>query len=121
MKLVKVKNKYMFVSDKVSPEGEHYYLHYYDRKSKETRLIQLTHLYEKPKDKSAQLRKNYIQEMKFKDLYLPSGVKNRYFNTDVKGNKLKYSSPIYTILGTVPQRQAKKVLSFAKTPEKRIK
>lgn len=121
MKLVKVKNKYMFESEKVSPDAEHYYLHYYDRKSKETRLIQLTHIYEKPYEKTVKLRKNFLTEMKFKDLYLPSGVNNNYLNTDVNGNKLKYSSRIYTILGTAPQHQAKKVLAFAKTPYERKK
>lgn len=110
MKIVKIKNKYMFNSAK--PEQEHTYLHYYDRKAKETRLIQTTHLYEIPPKKRQNLRYGVLKEFKFKDSYLPSGVNNHYLNTDINGKKLPYRSNMYKYVGTVSQKQAKKVLSF---------
>ena len=110
MKLVKIKNKYMFNS--VSPEKEHTYLHYYDKKSKETRLIQTTHIYEKPFEKRRFLKFGVLKEFKFKDCYLPSGVNNHYINSDIKGKKLPYRSNMYKVIGTIPQKQANKIISF---------
>ena len=63
-KLVSIKNKYIFSSSK--PDNSHYYLKYYDKKHKETRLVGLTHLYSVSKGHKESLAKGYLKEEKFK-------------------------------------------------------
>jgi len=116
MRLINIKNKYIFHSDK--PEQSHRYLLYYDRKYKETRLVKTTHLYEIPEKKKYKLKKGYIKEFKFKGEYLPTGVKNEYITKDINGNKLKYKSLNYKNKRAIPENQAKKIKAFAKYTDK---
>ena len=111
MQIVKIKNKYMFESKK--GEREHYYLKYYDRKTKETRLIEMTHLYEIPSETRIKKKKKFLMEAKFKDLYLPSGINNSYYTTDILGDKLPYKSKIYKTIGTIPRKTAQRIIVFA--------
>lgn len=116
MKLVKIKDKYIFKSK--HPNREHTYLHYFDTKTKETRLIGTTHIYELQDKKKSDIKKGFLKEYKFKCLYLPSGVKNHYINSDIKGNKLPYHSNKYKTIGIIPNKQAKEIISFARKRSK---
>lgn len=111
-KLVSIKNKHIFNSNK--PETSHYYVKYYDKKNKETRLVGLTHLYDISEGNKQRLSKGLIKEEKFKALYLPSGVKNKYIRKDINGKPLKYNSSIYTDVQVVSKRQTKRIVRFAK-------
>lgn len=55
MRLVRIKNKYLYESD--NPEGVHTYAVYYDKKTKRNRAVALTHLYQKDEKRFA--KKNY--------------------------------------------------------------
>ncbi len=89
------------------------YLYVYDRKTKETRLIEMTHLYEIPSEKRIKKKKKFLMEAKFKDLYLPSGINNSYYTTDILGDKLPYKSKIYKTIGTIPRKTAQRIIVFA--------
>jgi hypothetical protein len=112
MKLIKIRNKFMFKSN--NPNGTHTYLHYYNRKKKEVRLIQTTHLYEIPIKKQVAIKNGFLKEVKFKNLYLPSGVRDKYFRSDLNGKKLPYNSKKYLSPVTIPNKQAFSIIKFAK-------
>lgn len=86
MRLVKIKNKYLFKSD--NPDGTHTYAVYYDRKSKSYRAVGLTHLYLKDAKRFKQINKGFIKKMKFKEFETPSGVHDCYFEKNIKGKKI---------------------------------
>ncbi|MCD8372198.1 MAG: hypothetical protein LUD27_02725, partial [Clostridia bacterium] len=58
MRLVKIKNKYLFDSN--NPEGTHTYAVYRDNKTHELRAVALTHLYVKDEKRFKQVRKGNI-------------------------------------------------------------
>ena len=74
MRLFKIKNKYLFKSDK--PHGTHTYAVYKDKKTGENRAVALTHLYVKDDKRFQQVKKGNIAITKFKEFDVPSGVKN---------------------------------------------
>lgn len=86
MKLYKIRNDYMFNSDK--PQGVHVYAVYYDKKSKRYNAIKTTHLYTKDEKRFRQVKKGNIAVTKFKEFDVPSGVKNSYFSKNKYGTKI---------------------------------
>lgn len=118
MRLVKIKNKYLFQSNK--PHGNHTYAVYYDRKNKEYRAIGLTHLYVKDKKRFIQVAKGNIHVEKFKEFDTPTGVKNSYFNRNIKGNKinLKDKDIISVTKRHLSKVQSNRIKAFAKRKEK---
>ena len=87
MKLAKIKNKYMYKTDE-NDNGTHYYLIYYDRKSKSYYAAQLTHLYIKDEKRFIQVRKGNIQVIKLKEFEVPSGVRKDIYRTNINGGKI---------------------------------
>ncbi len=89
MKLVTIKNKFIFKpiseaqKNKYKPEQAHIYAAYKDKKSKQTRLIQMTHVIE-PR-KQADIKKGNLLMVKLPNVDMPSGVKREYFVKDAKG------------------------------------
>ena len=86
MRLVKIRNKYLFNSDK--PNGTHSYAVYYDRVHKENRAVALTHLYIKDQKRFRQVKKGNIMITNFKDFDTPTGVKNYYYSKNTNGQKI---------------------------------
>ncbi len=86
MRLAKIKNSYLFKSDK--PHGSHTYAIYYDKKNKENRAVALTHLYIKDEKRFKQVRKGNIRIEKFKEFDAPSGVQNYFYSRNTKNNKI---------------------------------
>lgn len=89
MKLVTIKNKFIFKptskseKTKYKPEQAHIYAAYKDKKSKQTRLIQMTHVIE-PR-KKADIKKGNLLMVKLPNVDMPSGVRSQYYTKDVKG------------------------------------
>lgn len=86
MRIVKIKNKYLFESD--NPEQVHSYAVYRDPKTREIRAVALTHVYIKDKKRFKQVRNGNITIMNFPDFTLPSGVQNYYYATNISGGKI---------------------------------
>lgn len=115
MRLVKIKNKYLFNSD--NPEQVHTYAVYYDKKNKSNRAIGLTHLYEKDNTRFSQLRRNMLMKEKFKEFETPTGVKNSYFSKNRFGNKIDLTDTRYVVkVGRryLPKSQSERIKKFAK-------
>lgn len=110
MQLFRIKNKYLFNS--VEPEKYHTYAVYKDERTNEVRAVQMTHLYRKDEKRFEQLNKGLIKKFKFDEFETPSGVKNYYFATDIKGKPLDLKNP------AVIKRSNKKV---PKTMENEIR
>lgn len=86
MRLVKIKNKYLYVSD--NPNGNHTYAVYRDKETNKNRAVALTHLYIKDNNRFTQVKKGNIIVTKFKEFEVPSGVKNYYYDTNVYGGNI---------------------------------
>ena len=119
MRLVKIKNSYLFKGN--NPNGVHTYAAYYDKKSKSTRAVGLTHLYVKDQKRFQQVTKGNIMVTKFKEFDVPSGVKNSYFDKNIHGKKInlkdmknvKFVSQRY-----LSKTQSNQIINFAKRREK---
>ncbi len=90
MKIAKIKNHYMFKSN--NPYGTHDWLIWKDRKTGETRAVELTHLYNKDPKRFAQLKAGLLKKMNFKHRETPSGVGKFYRNADAKGRPINPNS-----------------------------
>ena len=114
MRLVKIKNLYLFKSN--NPNGTHTYATYYDRKNKRYNAVQLTHLYVKDEKRFKQVSKGTIQIMKFKEFDVPSGVRNQYYTKNVNGGKidLKDKNVTYIAKNHLSKKQSDKIKLFAK-------
>ena len=77
----------MYKTDE-NDNGVHYYLVYYDRKSKSYHAVQLTHLYIKDKNRFKLVEKGFILVEKFKEFDVPSGVRDIVYTTNVNGTKI---------------------------------
>ena len=118
MKIVKIKNKYMFKSNR--PEQEHIYLLDYDKNIRGYKAIETTHIYEKPVNKSIKIKKGFLKEFLFKKLYLPSGVNNGYYTDTLQGNKITLATvEAKVIQNKIPDKQKEAVLKYAKRHIKR--
>lgn len=60
MRIYHIKDHYIF--DSQNKTGSHRYAVYKDKRSHETRLVQLTHLYEIPSRKLRQMRNGHIKK-----------------------------------------------------------
>ncbi len=126
VKLVKIKNKYMFNPTEKNqkdykPNGVHTYIVFKDAEE-HTHAIRTTHLYEKKK--FDQIEKNILMAMKLPGIKYPSGVRYGIISTDIEGKKLDlnkvHAVNINGKRGTyLSKKQAEKVLNFA--DRKRIK
>ena len=115
MRLVKIKNKYLFKSD--NPNGNHTYATYFDRKNKEYRAVALTHLYVKDDNRFKQVKKGNIKIEKFKEFDVPSGVQNYYYSRNIKGKKINLSDDKNVKLISkryLSKSQSNRIKSFAK-------
>lgn len=110
MRLAKIRNRYLFDSNK--PDGIHHYGIYYDRKTKEYRAVQLTHLYNRDEIRFAQLRKGFLSPIKLKEFETPTGIRNNYYSTDVNGKKIDIRNKDVEILRKLSPRQAKQIKDF---------
>ncbi|MBE5764015.1 MAG: hypothetical protein E7339_00235 [Clostridiales bacterium] len=113
MRLVKIKNRYLFKSN--NPNGTHTYATYYDRKNKRYNAIQLTHLYVKDNNRFKQVARGNIMVTKFKEFDVPSGVRNQYYFKNVSGGKidLKDKNVIYISKRHLSKKQSEKIKLFA--------
>lgn len=113
MRLFKIKNKEMYVTKSNKEKNmSHIYAVYKDKKTKEYRAIQLTHLYDPKREK--QLKKGYLKVEKLKQFQYPTGIHNKYYTKDINGNLLDFGRKTkYKKVGTVPTKQAKRIKDFA--------
>lgn len=119
MRLVKIKNRYMFKSS--NPNGVHTYATYYDRQNKRYNAIQLTHLYVKDANRFKQVSKGNIMVTKFKEFDVPSGVRNQYYNKNVNGGKINLNDKSNVKLVSkrhLNKKQSDKIKLFANKPYK---
>lgn len=120
VKLVKIKNKYMFTPKEkneqdYNPEGVHTYIVF---KYNDGRIgaIRTTHLYEKKKEN--QLNKKILMEMKLPGIRFRSGIRRGVITTDIEGEELDLNKVravnIKGNRGTyLSKKQAEKVFEFA--------
>lgn len=107
MKLYNIKNSYIY--DRRDDGRTHRYLVYKDRRTRELRIIQLTHLYEIPRNKMNRLRNGNIYEYKFKFYKLPSGVESGYRTKDINGNPIVLTRDNSTYVRKISRRVASKI------------
>lgn len=123
MKIVKIKNHYMFKSS--NPYGTHDWLIWNDGKSGETRAVELTHLYNKDPKRFAQLRKGLLKKMNFKHREMPSGVNKFYKTADSKGRPINQNSRFVNSnvyrKAHISSKQEKDVLNFVKRKKPKAK
>lgn len=98
-------------NDKV---GTHRYAVYFDRKTKEWRAVQLTHLYEIPSNKRKHLARGYIKKYKLACYALPSGIETGYITKDVNGNALQLTSNNSRGSYNLSKKDSSKIKSIAK-------
>lgn len=141
MKLVTIKNKYIFKPDeppkpkkkkdgekegpekKYNPNQAHIYAVYKDKETGETRLIQMTHVIE-PQKKSA-IKMGRLMMVQLPNVDMPSGVKNEYYTIDINGDpidlkKIKAADiPGKNKKATYVRKSlAEKIIAFAKKKHK---
>ena len=92
MKLVTIKNKYIFrprtdkEAAKYKPNEAHIYAAYTDEETGETRLVQMTHLYEERK--RIGIKQGYILPVKLPNVEFPSGTHDYYYSKDIDGKPI---------------------------------
>ena len=119
MRLVKIKNRYLFKSN--NPNGTHTYATYYDRKNKRYNAIQLTHLYVKDNNRFKQVARGNIMVTKFKEFDVPSGVRNQYYFKNVNGGKIDLKDKDNVVKVDkrhLSKKQSDKIKSFARYKHK---
>ena len=118
MRLANIKNKYFFNSE--NPDGFHTYAVYYDRKSKNYRAVQLTHLYVKDEKRFRQVSKGHVKIMKFKEFDVPSGVRNQYYSSNVRGQAIDlHDKNVLSISKRhLSKYQSDTIKAFAKKPHR---
>lgn len=114
MRLVKIRNKYLFNSNKSN--GTHTYAVYYDKQTKQNRAIALTHLYVKDEKRFKQVKKGNIMIANFKEFETPTGVQNYYYSQNTSGKKinLKDKDVVKVHKRFLPKKQADRLKKFAK-------
>ena len=121
MKLYKIKDNYLFTTSKGNGNGFHTYAVYYDNVAKCYHAIQTTHLYVRDGKRFNQVKKGLLAVTKFKEFDAPSGVKNKYFNKNIKGGKIdiKDRNNVIPISSRyLSKKQSNFLKSFANKPEK---
>lgn len=110
MKLAKIKNRYIFHSDK--PNGYHTYLIYYDKRDKKHYAITTTHLYKADPKRMGQVRDGIYKKMKLPGHELPSGIYHKPNKTNVFGGDIDIHSKDVQLKQSISKSKAKKVLRF---------
>lgn len=110
MRLAIIKNRYIY--DKNDLNGVHHYGIYYDRKAKEYRAVQLTHLYEWDNKRRISYNRGHLSKIKLKEFETPTGIWNNYYSTDVNGNKIDIRNKDVKILRNLSPKQAKQIKDF---------
>lgn len=118
MRLIKIRNKYLFNSN--NPNGTHTYAVFYDRKEKEYRAVQITHIYVPDEKRQEQLKKGLLKKVKFNQYEVPSGVKNNYFAANINGNKISLKDPdiVKVDKNHLPKKISEDIKHFAKKRNK---
>ena len=119
MRLVKIKNRYLFKGN--NPNGTHTYATYYDRQNKRYNAVQLTHLYVKDANRFKQVQRGDIMITKFKEFDVPSGVRNQYYSKNVNGGKINLNDKSNVKLVSnrhLSKKQSDKIKLFAKRKHK---
>ena len=113
MRLVKIKNRYLFNSN--NPNGTHTYATYYDRTNKCYNAVQLTHLYVKDANRFKQVSRGNIMITKFKEFDVPNGVRNQYYNKNVNGGKIDLNDKNVTYVSKrhLNKKQSNQIKLFA--------
>lgn len=106
MRLAKIKNKAMYKSD--NPNGNHYYLVFYNRKKKRYDAIQLTHLYVRDENRFLQVNKGNIKVEKFKEFDVPSGVKKGLYHI----KNLNEKTVISVSKRYISKKQSNRIMNF---------
>lgn len=114
MRLVKIRNKYLFKSN--NPNGIHTYAVYYDKQTKRNHAIALTHLYIKDDKRFKQVRKGNILVSNFKEFDTLTGVQNYYYSKNTNGQtiNLKDSNIVKVYKRYLSKKQSNKLKAFAK-------
>lgn len=122
MKLVKIKNKHMYLPKRendndYNPEGIHIYAVETDKKTKRTWAVRLTHIYEPEKEK--RIKRGQLIVMKLPGLNFPSGVSKQRRTEDVHGEVLDLKKvEAVNINGKkatyLSKKQAEKIKGFSK-------
>ena len=94
--------------------GTHRYAVYKDRKTNETRVIQLTHLYEIAPNKKRQLQRGHIKKHKLDCYKFPSGVETGYKTKDINGNPIVLTSRNSRGSYNLSKKDSKRIKSIAK-------
>lgn len=94
--------------------GTHRYAVFKDRRTRETRVVQLTHLYEIPNNKLKQIRNGYVKKYKLACYSLPSGIQTGYKTKDINGCPIvlnnSNSRPSYNL----SRKDSKRIRTIAK-------
>ena len=122
MKLVKIKNKYMYEGD--NPNGVHIYAVFQDSITKKTKAVRTTHLYESKKQKK--LERGQLLVMKLPKLLHPSGITNELIETDVHGDALNLKAVKAQNIAPgkatyLSKKQSEKIKAFAKSKKRKKK
>lgn len=114
MRLAVIKGRYFYKTN--NADETHTYAVYRDPKSKEVRAVQTTHLYKPDKDRMEDLHKGLLCKVKFAGYETPSGVNNKYYNTNIQGKPidLKHADIVSVDKTPLSQSIAKKIFAFAK-------
>jgi hypothetical protein len=117
---MKIRDRFLFNSS--TPNKEHTYAVYYDRKNKEYRAVQLTHLYLKDEERFKKLNKGLFLKEKFKRFEVPSGVRNYYYSKDVSGNNfMPEKVAAYDIdKKHLPKAQSDRIKKFVKKSSEEV-
>lgn len=112
MRIYHIKDNYMF--NRNNSSGTHRYAVYKDRKTRETRVVQLTHLYEIPSNKLRQLRNGHIKKYKLSCYSIPNGVETGYKTKDINGNSIVLNSVNSKPSYNLNKKDSKRIKSIAK-------
>ena len=112
MKIYHIKNNYMY--NRNDRNGTHRYAVFKDRTSGETRVVQLTHLYEIPYNKLRQIQNGYLKKYKLSCYSLPSGVETGYKTKDINGNPISLNNLNSTQSYNLSKKDSKRIKSIAK-------
>lgn len=110
MKLAKIKNRYMFHSNK--PNGSHTYIVYYDKNTKKTHAVTTTHLYTIDPKRASQVKVGIYKKMKLPGFETPSGVYYKPTKKNVFGKDINLRSKDIKLKQSLSKSQSKKVLQF---------
>lgn len=100
--------------NKRDKNGTHRYAVFKDRKTRETRVVQLTHLYEIPDNKQRRIKQGYLKEYKLQCYRLPSGVNTGYQTKDINGNPIHLTSKNSSGSYNLSKKDSNKIKSIAK-------